>query len=361
MMDRRQLLLGAALLGGQRLTRARPQASLPAAVEEDSGFVKSYAFQNLSDSITPAEQFFVRNHFVQPSLSPEGWKLAVEGEVDRPLELSYQDLQGLPAASEVATLECAGNPMGGGMISTGKWTGPTLLEVLQRAGIRPEAREVILEGADRGPVEEIQQSIPFARAIPIEKAMHSSTLLAHTLNDRPLPAALGFPMRAVVPGWYAPYSVKWLARILVSKAPFDGFFQSRRYVFVRHGKGGFHVNPVREMRVKSQIARPVPNTLLSRRPYVIRGGAWSGEAEIKAVEVSLDRGKNWQPATLGGESVPYAWRLWEFPWPGPQPGVHVIGCRAIDSAGRRQPLEPDEGELTAYGKHAVGWVKVTVR
>ena len=359
MLGRREFMIGGTLLGTGRITTGQQAPGPP--VVQDLGFVKPYAFQNLSTWITPSRQFFIRNHFPQPSIDVSNWTLTIEGEVEKPLTLTYEDLQAMPAESRVATLECTGNPAGGRMISTGKWTGPTLHGLLQSAGVVPGAQEVILEGADEGFVEEIDQSVRFARSIPLSKAKHEATLLAHTLNDFPLPPTLGFPVRAVIPGWYAAGSVKWLSRVIVTNKPFDGFFQSRRYVFLKHGTDGLQVTPAQEMRVKSQIARPLPNTLLSRRPYTIRGAAWSGGAEIQRVDVTLDGGETWEAAKLGTDSAPFAWRLWEFPWPEPQSGSYSIGARAVDSRGTVQPLQPDPEELTAYGKHHITWVKVRVR
>lgn len=359
MLGRRQFMISGAALGAVRITTAQQIPAPP--IEEDGGFVKPYAFQNLATWITPSRQFFIRNHFPQPSIDVANWTLSVEGDVDKPLKLTYEDLLAMPAESLVATLECTGNPAGGRMISTGKWSGPSLQSLLELTGVAAAAQEVILEGADEGFVEEIGEAVRFARSIPLSKANHEATLLAHTLNDAPLPAALGFPLRAVIPGWYAAGSVKWLSRVIVTRRPFEGFFQSRRYVFLTQGEHGLLVTPAREMKVKSQIARPLPNILLSQRPYTIRGAAWSGGAEIQRVDVTLNGGEDWEAAELGAESAPFAWRLWEFPWPEPKTGHYSIGARAVDSRNRVQPLQPDAEELTAYGENHVAWVNVRVR
>ena len=348
----------------KRKTVQRSQSSstlFPAAIEEGIGFIKPYHFQNLSTWITPVDQFFVRSHFVQPEVELQNWSLSLEGHVEKPLTFNYEQLLTYPVQTEVVTLECTGNPVGGQMVSTGEWSGLALQSLLQEARIKPGAREVILEGADEGFVQDLDKPVKFARSIPLSKAMHPDSLLAYSVNGVKLSPALGFPLRAIIPGWYGANSIKWLTRITVITEPFQGFFNTRRYVFAKKGTSGVVLTPAYELRVKAQIARPLGNSLISRGAYRIHGAAWSGESEIAAVEVTLDGGQNWQTAHLDDNRAPYAWRLWEFPWSNAERGIHVIGARAVDSRGRSQPIAPDSEELSGYGNNSIQSVKVSVR
>jgi hypothetical protein len=147
---------------------------------------------------------------------------------------------------------------------------------------------------------------------------------------------------------------------VVTASHFDGFFNTRRYNFVRRGQNGLEVTPAYEMHVKSEIARPLNGTLILHKPYTIYGAAWSGESEIAAVEVTVDNGQRWMPADLDATRVPYAWRLWNYSWLDARPGKYSIGARASDSEGRFQPLDRDPAELSAYGNNAIQWVTVSV-
>src|SRR5205807_7016540 len=150
-----------------------------------------------------------------PMLDASAWRLDVRGLVERPLSLSLHDLQNMPSETLVVTLECAGNgragfdpPIAGerwdlGAVSTAEWTGVPLVEVLDRAGLAPEAREIVFRGADSGTVPEAAERIHFERSLSIDDARSPDVLLAYAMNGEPLPVEHGFPLRLVVPGWYA--------------------------------------------------------------------------------------------------------------------------------------------------------------
>jgi DMSO/TMAO reductase YedYZ molybdopterin-dependent catalytic subunit len=163
--------------------------------------------------ITPNPVFYVRNHFPIPSFEPS-WKLAIAGAVARPTELTYDQVLALPRRTLVVTLECAGNgradlqphaegePWQYGAVSTAEWSGVPLSALLETAGLLPTACEVLIAGADCGPVPAVNQSLAFVRSLPRSQALHPDTLLAYAMNGEPLPAAHGYPLRLVVPGWY---------------------------------------------------------------------------------------------------------------------------------------------------------------
>lgn len=199
--------------------------------------------------ITPTAAFYVRNHFPQPALAASDWHLVVEGEVAHPFALTYHDVRALPNRTLVVTLECAGNGRAYlqphaegedwhyGAVGTAEWSGVPLGTVLEQAGLRATAREVVIEGADRGYLAEAGQTLSYARSLPREQALHPDTLLAYAMNGEPLPAAHGFPLRLIVPGWYGMASVKWVRRIEAIAQHFQGFFQVERYILTPPASG----------------------------------------------------------------------------------------------------------------------------
>jgi DMSO/TMAO reductase YedYZ molybdopterin-dependent catalytic subunit len=344
---------------GRRIEGAQSHSlDFPIPEDEETGFIKPFSFQNLTTWITPVNRFFIRDHFVQPDV--RDWSLTIEGHVEHPVTLGYAQLLKYPSQTEVATLECAGNQLGGRLVSTGKWSGPRFQSLLQLAKVKPGSREVILEGLDEGAVSGLSEPIRFAKSIPLNKALDPATLVAHSLNGNSLPALLGYPLRAVIPGWYGANWVKWLRRIIVTTQHFRGYFNTRRYVFIKRGANGLEVTPAYEVRVKSEIARPLNGSLILHQPSTIYGAAWSGNAELVKVEVTVDGGHRWSAAELGNEVSPYAWRLWRFEWRHRGPGQYLIGARATDSRGESQPLAADPDELSGYGNNSVQWLTVNV-
>jgi DMSO/TMAO reductase YedYZ molybdopterin-dependent catalytic subunit len=235
--------------------------------------------------------------------------------------------------------------------------------VLQRAGMTNEAREIILEGADNGTIAEPPRpagKINFARSLPVEKAM-DDVLLAHSMNGQPLTTAHGFPLRAVVPGWYGMASIKWLQRIIVTSGPFNGYYQTVDYACWQRREGGPVLVPLTTMQVKAEIAHPENNEVIrANGKYLVNGAAWTAEEAISKVEVSCDGGKSWSEANLKGASIRNAWRLWEFEWQTPSPGSYTLMARATDSRGRMQPMEHDSNGGTYMICHCLP-IEVEVR
>lgn len=315
-------------------------------------------FSSLDGRITPREQFYVRSHFAVPRIERAMWRLAIEGAVARPREFTFDEICALPRHTVEATLECAGNSrvflvpkVKGvqwelGAVGNAEWRGVLLRDVLAATGIRAEARDIVLEGADHGTISEPPRpggDIHFARSVPREKAL-DDVLLAFEMNGEPLTPAHGFPLRAIVPGWYGMASIKWLQRIVALEHEFNGYYQTVDYAYWRNGTAGPVLTPLREMQVKSQIARPVNGERIrAGSTCKIEGAAWTAGAEIARVEISADEGNSWQFANLRGEAVRHGWRLWELDWQAPQErGTCILRSRATDSLGRTQPATHDK-------------------
>jgi DMSO/TMAO reductase YedYZ molybdopterin-dependent catalytic subunit len=252
-------------------------------------------------------------------------------------------------------------------VSNAEWTGVPLSAVLEKAGLRSSAVEVVLEGADSGqasfPNPATPGTISFARGLPVAKARSEDVILAYKMNGEDLPVRHGFPVRAVVAGWYGMASVKWLTRILATDRPFDGYFQTFNYTVWERRDGLATLVPVTELQVKSQIARPAPYEVVAAgRPYRVAGAAWTGTgAKVERVEVSEDGGTTWAAAKLTGEDVPNAWRFWEYEWKVPaRKGAVRLMARATDSKGRTQPRERDGDRRDAMINHVIP-IEVVVR
>ena len=348
---------------------------------KDGLIVRSSRFLDLETPVeyfntwlTPAEHFFVRNHMHEPStLDPALWKLSIGGEVKKPYSLSLAELSQVASHAVVNTLECAGNGRAfhnpkvpgvqweKGAVSTGRFSGPRLGEILERAGVKPTGKHVMFRGLD-----EIPGKVPaFIRSIPIEKALEGDTLVATHLNGAPLPKHNGFPARTLVPGWIGAASCKWLTEIKVLDKEFEGNFMSPGYRMpnqpVKPGEAvrPEDTHPVTALNVKSLIVSPSEGTVRSR-PLNIQGVAWAGEADVVGVEVSADGGTSWQAAELGNEKAHYAWRLWNFKWKPAKAGDYVIASRATDSQGRVQPAAP-VWNPSGYLNNAVDQVKIHVQ
>jgi DMSO/TMAO reductase YedYZ molybdopterin-dependent catalytic subunit len=332
-------------------------------------------FETLRDFITPTESFYVRTHFPIPKIDKNDWRLRVEGEVENPLELRYDDLLKMKALKIPVTLECAGNnrnflvpnvkgvQWGLGAVGTANWSGVPLSILLDRAGVKREAREVILEGADGGVLEEPKRpsgKVQFARSIPLAKA--EDVLLAYKMNDADLPPENGFPLRAIVPGWYAMASIKWLQRIIVTDRTFTGYYQTMDYAYWARQEDTVELVPLTEIQIKAEIAHPAAGDFVPANSNVrVHGAAWTSDAEITKVELATDGGSIWNEAKLIGEAKANAWRLWEFDWETPaKPGKQTLIARATDSNGRTQPIERDPDRGTYMINHLLP-IEVEVR
>jgi DMSO/TMAO reductase YedYZ molybdopterin-dependent catalytic subunit len=344
-------------LSGARLLGDEPMRG-GLIVRQDKPENLEFPFDKLDGFRTAVERFYVRNHFgPPPGLDARTWQLEVTGAVTTSLKFTLAQFAALPSVTRSLTVECAGNdraflvpqakgvPWTSGAISTADWTGPTLASLLKLAGVKPGAVEVVLEGADKGEVSNEPKppgAIHFARSLPLAKAKKPEVVLAHRMNGAPLPPNHGFPVRAVVGGWYGMASVKWLTRIVVVEHPFRGYWQTTDYTIWERRDGIPVLTPITEMQVKASISRPQSGTVLPPNSNeVITGAAWAGEADVTSVEVSTDGGKTWQAATLMGDPEPFCWRMWEFRWKTPAGGKVTLLARATDSKNRVQPLTRD--------------------
>jgi DMSO/TMAO reductase YedYZ molybdopterin-dependent catalytic subunit len=320
--------------------------------------------------VMPNARFYVRNHFQIPLLEEAAFRLNVSGLVERPMALTVRDLHNMRSHTLVATLECAGNgrtlfdrPTPGekwtlGAVSTAEWTGVPLVEVLDRAGVRADARDVVFRGADSGHVDDHDGSIRFERSLQIDRARDPNVLLAYAMNGERLPVLHGQPVRLIVPGWYAVASVKWLTEIDVTNQAFTGYYQHDKYWYEYSRDGQVVRQPVTIQRVRALVTEPEPNVEIRRGEVAIRGVAWSGAAPIARVDVSVNGG-DWRQAQFVGDRSRHSWLWWELIVRLDTTGVATIRARAADMADRIQPEQAEWNRL-GYGNNGVQTVPIRV-
>jgi len=303
--------------------------------------------------ITSNDAHYVRSHLSFPNVELNNWNLTVEGEVNRSLKLTMRDIRGFQEVTRTVTLECSGNgrafadpPVAGlqwekGAVGTARWSGIPLRDVLMKAQVQPNAKHVILNGADM-PIRAVPD---FVRSIPIEKAMHPDTILAYRMNGAALPVLHGFPLRLIVPGWEAAASTKWIVNIQISEAEASGFFMQTAYrIPNRPIAPGTLVDPkdtipYTALSVKSIFTSPLDGAMVPMGSSIqLRGFAWAGEADITQVDVSTDAGSTWNIAVLDNDKARYTWRRFRYLWKPPAAKSFVVMSRATDSQGRTQPM-----------------------
>jgi len=320
--------------------------------------------------VMPNARFYMRNNFGIPTLDVARFGLAIGGLVERSQRFTVRDLQNMRSKTQMVTLECAGNgralfdrptegeQWGLGAVSTAEWTGVPLVEVLDRAGVRPDAKEVLFRGAEGGAVDGRSESLRFERSLCLDDARDGDVLLAYAMNGEPLPVEHGFPLRLIVPRWYAVASVKWLSEIELIDRTFTGHYQGDKYRYEWQRNGAVESEPVTLQRVRSLITEPAPAAEVRPGDLAIRGVAWSGAAPIARVEVSVN-GSGWQAARLVSERHRYSWQWWELMTRVEKSDALTIRARATDLAGRTQP-EQAEWNRMGYGNNAIQEVPIRV-
>jgi DMSO/TMAO reductase YedYZ molybdopterin-dependent catalytic subunit len=316
--------------------------------------------RKIRGQFTPRDQFATTQHYGHPVVDAATYRLQVSGLVDQGLSLSIDELRAMPSRELVFGFECSGN--GGpinGLCGNGRWTGVPLRTVLDHAGVKPDAKEFVFFGADRG-----EEEVPFrGRTFPVEqqygrslareKALSPEPILAYSLNGEPLTRHQGSPLRLLVPGWYGMAQVKWLVEIHVQEDQFLGKFQARHYRTLKgemvNGEMKWKETALSTIRLKSFIARVTTNN--SR--HQVFGVVLNDGTPIRSVEVKVDDGP-WQPATMDPTtSEKYSWKFFTYDWHGATPGEHTVVSRVTDVKGTVQPTAEDlEVKITFLERNA---------
>ncbi|WP_322665973.1 sulfite oxidase [Dendronalium sp. ChiSLP03b] len=305
--------------------------------------------------LVPNDWFYVHNRNTPPAFDPSTWRLRIEGTgVSVPCEFTYDEIIAMPSISVTSAIECAANgrrffeeayntPLSGtrwrlGAIGVAEWTGVPLSILLERAGLKSTARDVLVEGADLASLDEKGTQSKFSSVVPIAKATADNSLIVYAMNGEPLPPDHGQPCRVIFPGWAGNANVKWIERIEVSETPIYTQWVLNQMVLI--GPDYPAISPykgklITYQNVKSAFELAWPATL-SAGNYLLRGRSWSGKGKIVRVEVSLDGGRTWQFARLREPNFPFAWVRWDIDW-NPTPGKYSLQARATDNLGNTQP------------------------
>ncbi|HXA64302.1 MAG TPA: molybdopterin-dependent oxidoreductase [Bryobacteraceae bacterium] len=305
--------------------------------------------RKIDGPFTSKDQFYALQHMNRPEIDPATYKLKLSGLVNKPIELSLDDLKGMHATEVAAGYECSGNSPRSveGLCSCGMFKGVKLSDVLKHVGVNNKVREVVFFGADRGPQDVVfrQQTFKvdqqFGRSITLENAMKPQPLLAYSLNGDPLTLAQGKPLRLIMPGWYGVSNVKWLAEIHLQEDRYLGNYQARWYrSVVGEGGNGEDTDPGTQW-VETEITRQHLKSVIARvrkkgGSYDVFGFVLNDGTPLKSVEVKVDDGP-WQKATLASTNTQYSWKLFNYRWDGATPGEHTLVSRVTDAEGRVQP------------------------
>ncbi|HEY4321634.1 MAG TPA: sulfite oxidase [Gemmatimonadales bacterium] len=328
--------------------------------------------------ITPTDWFFTRSHATVPAIDRAAWRLSIDGMVASPTTLSFDDLIGRYRHHTVpSTLMCAGLrrdelltvaplpgelPWGPEPVSTGAWGGVRLADLLADLGVDAEATHVEFTGLDT--IERDGRTISFGGSIEIAKARESSVLLATELNGAPLAPRHGFPVRALVPGWYGARSVKWLGRITLRANPSENYFQTRAYRVQRTVLNGDprdvrQGTPLGAVPLNAMIIDPSAGDTVPAGPVQVRGWAiGTGGAPLHMIELSADGGASWQPVEQREPASEWAWTLWRCDL-SLAPGAHTLIVRATDATGAVQPdTLAATWNVKGYANNA--WHRITV-
>lgn len=333
---------------------------LPAELFYDYGSNAEMRWEAMSGQgyLVPIDRFFVRDHTSTPLIDAATWRLRLFGSglrgsptADKPIEVTYRQLRDLPAVSMTAFVECAGNgrsfyttqqnqPVSGtawklGAIGVAHWRGVRLSTVLRRAGITAAAVDVMAQGLDPDFVSGGVNLGHVRRPLPVAKAMRDA-LLAFEMNGEPLPPDHGHPVRLIVPSWVGISSIKWVGQIEVSDTP---LFSPWNTQFYRLFGPDYPPDgaPVTRQVIKSAFELAWNAQVATGQWQLLRGRSWSGNGQIRRVEVSTDGGDTWRRATLVGPALPHAWQRWQLPWLPAAPGPYTLLARATDVTGAAQP------------------------
>ena len=325
------------------LTPRPPQLETPIAIFDDGVF-------------TPNDAFYVRWHLagIPQTVDAASHRIAVTGAVNRPLSLSMRDLAGFPTVEIVAVNQCSGNGRGlftprvpggqwdNGAMGNASWTGVRLRDILDRAGLTPAARQVQFDGLD-APV--VPATPDFRKSLDVERARADDVLVAYAMNGEPLPLLNGYPVRLIVPGWYATYWVKMLSAITVLDHIDDNFWMKTAYRIpdtpdnsVAPGSTGFPTIPINRMRVRSLFTNVTDGETLRPGPTTLRGIAFDGGSGVARVDVSIDGGSTWQTAVLERDYGRFSFRRWQAAFTAQPSATYRLMVRATAVDGATQPV-----------------------
>jgi sulfite oxidase len=337
----------------------------------------------LDDDTTPTSKFFIRHNGTPPAAagSPDAWKLSIDGEVNKPLEISLGDLKkNYKPQTLRMVLECGGNGRGffsptargnqwtNGGAGCAEWTGVSLADVLKTAGVKPSGIYTANYGADAHLSGDAKQ-VTLSRGVRIAKAMEPQTLLVWAMNGKPLENVHGGPLRLITPGWAGSVSHKWLTKITIRDKEHDGpgMTGTNYRVTINPMVPGAKEDPknfriLESMPVRSIITSPANGTKLAAgtRELKLRGASWAGDLSVKQVEVSVDFGQTWVRANLNPPKNKFDWQRWTANVKVPSDGYYEVWAKATDQNGKAQPHVAANWNPQGYGSNPFHRIAVLI-
>ncbi|HLW83112.1 MAG TPA: molybdopterin-dependent oxidoreductase [Candidatus Acidoferrales bacterium] len=316
--------------------------------------------------ITPNDAFFVRWHLesIPNEVDLSSWRLRVAGNVNKPVELSLPDLlHKFKPVSFAAVNQCSGNSRsrfeprvaggewGNGAMGCARWAGVRFREILDMAGVESGSVQVQMQGLERGKGPVGMPSYEFKKSLDLNNPVLDEAIVAYSMNGEPLPMLNGFPVRLIVPGYFATYWVKCLTDVRLLEKPDENFWMNPAYRVPETPRGNtspadvkagkVKMVPISRMPVRSFLISPDGETKIpAGLPITVRGIAFSGYGGVSKVEFSDALRGGWRTAQLGEDLGPYAFRAWEIQWTPQRPGKYRLAVRATDGKGN---VQPDEG------------------
>lgn len=327
---------------------------------------------------TPNDQFFVRWHWsaIPTDVSVDTFRLTVRGHVNQSLSLSLNDILAMPRIEIAAVNQCSGNSRGffeprvpggewgNGAMGNAIWTGVRLKDVLDRAGVKAGAMQVRLDGMDKAVVAD---GPDFKKSLDIDHARDGEVMIAYAMNGEQLPLLNGFPLRVVVPGWYATYWVKALDDIEGLDQLDDNFWMKSAYTIpdtpradMKPGQTGVKMVPINKMVPRSFITNlTAGQTVATGASTLVRGIAFGGDTGVAKVELSIDDGKTWRTTTLGKDEGKYGFRQWQSDVTLTVKGDVTLMVRCTNSSGLAQPDETNWNPA-GFMRNVIESTRVTV-
>lgn len=332
-----------------------------------------------TQDFTPNDVFFVRWHLANmpEQIDTDTFRLRVTGHVKKMLSLSLDELKKeFTPVTLPALVVCAGNARQqfqpgvpgvqwkNGAMGNARWTGVPLKSLLEKAGVKAGAMEVAFNGLDDPP---LSKTPDFIKTLPISRAMDGEVMVAYEMNGDTIPMLNGFPLKLIVPGWYATYWIGMLNEIRVYEDTFKGFWMQKAYQVPKGISNGNEspdslapkTEPIRRIALRSIFVQPEGgSTLYEGKPVEVQGLAFDGGDGIAKVELSLDSGATWTNANLDSEIGRYSWRRWRYQWTPDRIGMNYLMVKATSKTGETQP--ESQWNRSGYMKNEIELLSIFV-
>lgn len=287
--------------------------------------------------ITSIDEFYVQSYALASQVNAEKWQLKIAGEVNQPMTLTMQDILSAPQEEFYLTMECIGNPAGGNLIGNARWTGTSLLPFLKRAGVKSNAIEFAMKGADW-----------YETTLPVSEVMRPEVRLVHRMNGEPLTAAHGYPVRILIPGHFGQKQPKWIVGMDAIAKPKTGFWENQGWSNTAEIPTHSLMKQVQDSRVwnkRNQVTLARNNW---EKGVLLAGVALDRSTPIQSIQISTDNGSTWQKVEQNRPESPHEWTLWRYLWKPDRAGKYTLLARAT-SERQQQAIEDHNGKDGSSG------------